>query len=102
MTQEFETPMAKPSLSHERKTLYEASYREIMAKNFLAGVFHGLGVVLIQLFVFVVLLALIRQYLIPQLGPLFNTVQTAIDQLETLQNSNPFIMPSTETERSTR
>lgn len=67
-----------------QKTLYNASYGEIFWKNFLAGLGHGLGGLLVHLIFFVVSIVLVTYFVLPQLEPFITSLTDITNSFKTL------------------
>ncbi|PIR58627.1 MAG: hypothetical protein COU69_04310 [Candidatus Pacebacteria bacterium CG10_big_fil_rev_8_21_14_0_10_56_10] len=66
------------------RTLYDVTAGEIFWKNFLAGLGRGLGGVLILILFWGALMLVAFRFLLPALQPLFDTLDTATQSLDSL------------------
>lgn len=74
-----------PNLNPGHKTIYEASTAEVFGKNFVAGMAHALGAVIIQL-CFLLLLAYISfRYFMPEIQPILDMMNRSVSAMEQLQ-----------------
>ncbi len=71
--------MPDPDHLHHSRTQFDASWKEVMARNFVAGLSRSLGMILGQIIFFVVVLALLNRYVLPTLTPLLDSFQNATD-----------------------
>lgn len=70
--------MADPDYLGKQKSLYSVSYRELVWRNFLAGISRGIGGVIIQFLFFVVIMGLVAQLLMPMFGGLIESLTSAM------------------------
>lgn len=66
------------------KTIYDAGNGEIFIKNFLAGLGHGLGGLLVHLIFFVVSIVLVTYFVLPQLEPFITSLTDITNSFKTL------------------
>ena len=64
------------------QTIYDVSYKQLVWRNFLAGMSRAVGMVVIQFLFFAVIAGLIVQFVLPQIMGLFGGY---LDTLYTLQ-----------------
>lgn len=67
--------IAQPKPAPDDRNLYTVSHWEIVSKNFLAGFSRALGGIIIYLIFFAIAGYIFSQYLLPQLEPLFSSLQ---------------------------
>jgi hypothetical protein len=65
--------MAEPDYIGPKKNLYSVGYRELVWRNFLAGISRGIGGVIVSFIFFVVIMGFVAQLLMPLLGGLFES-----------------------------
>lgn len=93
------TPEAKPAkfatlgdqdALKNGKTVYDVSYKELVWRNFLAGMSRSIGMVFIQFLFFVVIAGIAAQLVLPQIMKLFGGYFTTINAI---QGNNSGQMP---------
>ena len=74
----------------EDRSLYEVSKWEIFSKNFLVGFSRAFGALVMQLIGLSIFYFLFIRFVAPSMGPLFSTLEDAVDQLKSFQENPAF------------
>lgn len=86
--------MADPDSMPQGKTIYDASKRDILWRNFLAGFARGFGNFIFTIIIFFVITTLIAEFLMPVINPLFESMGATgagIEQLEELLQNSGYV-----------
>lgn len=88
------TPEAKPAkfatlgdqdALKNGKTVYDVSYKELVWRNFLAGMSRSIGMVFVQFVFFVVIAGILAQLVLPRVMGVFSPY---LETLQSLQGGN--------------
>lgn len=86
--------MADPDELKNGKTIYDASKRDILWRNFLAGLARGFGNFIFTILIFFVLTTLVAEFLMPVINPIFESFGAAnsgMQQFEELLKSSSYM-----------
>lgn len=80
-TVKFEN-LSDPDSLKKHKTVYDVSYKELVWRNFVAGMSRALGIVFIQFLFFAVMAGITAQLLLPQITKLFGGYFNTINSMQ--------------------
>lgn len=84
-----EAPASATSQKKVPRTIYDASAGEVFLKNFLAGVGHSLGSIMIY-FIFIFVMAVLAiQFIWPMVEPYVKLYQDSMKSIQNFQNIMP-------------
>lgn len=86
----LQTPPPNPQViatqqTKSERTLYNSNVFSVMLRNFVAGFFRAFGTVLVYFVFLVVLFRLFQSYVLPELRPMFSTMERLVELQEKQQ-----------------
>lgn len=82
--------------SIHKKTIYDAGYGEIFWKNFLAGLGHALGALMVNILLYIVVGFLFVRFMLPYLNPLISGIAQltkSVESLSSIQSGSGITLP---------
>ncbi len=72
------------------KTIYDVSYKQLVWRNFLAGMSRSAGMVVVQFLFFAVIAGFVAQFVLPQVMGMFDGYMGTLEKLQGGMNQNQF------------
>lgn len=85
---------AEPDKLDKSRTIYDVSHKELVWRNFLAGMSRAVGMVVVQFLFFVVLAGLFAQFLLPQVMGMFGGYMEMMAKFQGGTNQTQFTFDS--------
>ncbi len=82
--QETSSRMSEPQ---KGRTIYDASVWEVMAKNFLSGLFNGLGHVAVYIIAMFSIYMIFLQIVWPKIEPILKSYQDTLKSIQNMQET---------------
>lgn len=76
------------------RTIYDVSYKQLVWRNFLAGMSRAMGMVVIQFLFFAVVAGFVAQFVLPQIMGLFGGYMNTLNKLQGGTNQSQFSFDS--------
>ncbi len=76
------------------QTIYDVSYKQLLWRNFLAGMSRAVGMVVIQFLFFAVIAGFVAQFVLPQVMGLFGGYMDTLNSLRGGANQSQFSFDS--------
>lgn len=73
--------------SHSSKSLYDATTGEIARKNFVAGMMHGLGGLIVTVLSWILLYFLFTNFILPQISGTLKQAESLMKMVESLNKT---------------
>ncbi|MBP9781557.1 hypothetical protein KBC89_02785 [Candidatus Woesebacteria bacterium] len=74
--------LADEDTLNKGKTIYDVSYKQLLWRNFLAGMSRAVGMVFIQFLFFAVIAGFVAQFVLPQVMGLFGGYMNTLNTLQ--------------------
>lgn len=85
---------AEPDKLDKSRTIYDVSHKELVWRNFLAGMSRAVGMVVVQFLFFVVLAGLVAQFVLPQVMGMFDGYMEMLAKFQGGTNQTQFTFDS--------
>lgn len=76
------------------QTIYDVSYKQLVWRNFLAGMSRAMGMVVIQFLFFAIIAGFVAQFVLPQIMGLFGGYMNTLNTLQGGANQSQFNLDS--------
>ena len=86
--------LADEDTLNKGQTIYDVSYKQLVWRNFLAGMSRAVGMVVIQFLFFAVIAGFMAQFVLPQIMGLFGGYIDTLGKLQGGANQSQFSLDS--------
>lgn len=84
--------LADEDTLNKGQTIYDVSYKQLLWRNFLAGMSRAVGMVFIQFLFFAVIAGFVAQFVLPQVMGLFGGYMNTLNTLQGGANQTQFTL----------